>query len=137
MTSEPFQEDGLIFNVGVDCEDVERWRKMLLKLRNGPQAKLFSSSEHRYCSSFKDPAPHYAARWCAKEALVKAVSPFCQIDLRKVEVVNHQDGRPYFLLNDPEAATLNLAIRVSLAHTRKTAMAVVMVASAEKAQKKY
>ena len=58
------------FSVGIDCEDIERWRKMLPRLYKGSQQKLFSDNEHIYCKSRADPASHYAARWCAKEALL-------------------------------------------------------------------
>ncbi len=116
------------FNVGIDCEDIQRWRKMLPRLESGYRRKLFTEGEHRYCRSFNDPAPHYAVRWCAKEALLKAISPFYKLDLRVIEIDNDKDGRPFFVVNDPAMAGLNLTIRVSLAHSRETATAVVMVA---------
>ena len=119
------------FNVGIDCEEISRWRNMLSKLEVGFQRKLFTEAEHKYCRSFKDPAPHYAARWCAKEALIKALSPFCQLDVRTIEVTNDEKGRPSFILNDSGAVCLNLMIRVSLTHSKETAMAVVIVAVCE------
>jgi holo-[acyl-carrier protein] synthase len=115
------------FNVGIDCEDIERWRKMLPKLEAGAQKKLFSKEEHDYCRSHKDPAPHYAARWCAKEALLKACSPFHKLDLRTIEVANAEDGRPYFILNDADSESLNLTVKLSMSHSKKTAMAIVAV----------
>lgn len=118
---------GRDFNVGVDCEGVERWRRMLRQLEAGPRHGLFTESEHRYCRSFRDPSPHYAARWCAKEALLKALSRFVAVDLRLVEVRNDADGRPGFVLNDQKLAGRDLAIRLSLSHSRETAIAVVMV----------
>ena len=119
------------FNVGIDCEEISRWRSMLSKLEVGFQRKLFTEAEHKYCRSFKDPAPHYAVRWCAKEALVKALSPFCQLDLRSIEVTNDKKGRPSFVLYDLDVACLNLTIRVSLTHSKETAMAIVIVVVCE------
>ena len=119
------------FNVGIDCEEISRWRTMLSKLEVGSQRKLFTEAEHKYCRSFKDPAPHYAARWCAKEALIKALSPFCQLDVRTIEVTNDEEGRPSFILHDPEAVCLEMTIRLSLTHSKETAMAVVVVAVCE------
>ena len=116
------------FNVGIDCEDIARWRKMLPKIEAGVQKKLFSAGEHRYCRSYKDPAPHYAVRWCAKEALLKACSPFYKLDLRKIEVANAEDGSPFIILNDPEAESLNLTVKVSMSHSKETAIAIVAVA---------
>ena len=116
------------FNVGIDCEDIERWHNILLKLEESAQHKLFTEAEHKYCKSFKNPAAHYAARWCAKEALLKALHPFCKVDLRKIEIANDKDGKPFFVVSDPEVAKLNLTVRVSLSHSKKTAMAVAVVA---------
>lgn len=115
------------FNVGIDCEDIQRWREMLPKLETGSQSKLFTEEEHRYCRTFKDPAAHYAVRWCAKEALLKAISPFYKLDIREIEIANDADGNPFFILSEPEMSKLNLTIRVSLSHSRGTAMAIVIV----------
>lgn len=116
-----------IYNVGIDCEDIQRWRKILPKLESGPQRKLFSEREHDYCKSFKDPSPHYAARWCGKEALSKALAPFYKLDVQLIEICNDDAGRPFFVINDPVIEKLNLTIRLSLSHSKLTAMAIVMV----------
>lgn len=116
------------FNVGIDCEDIERWHKMLPKLEKGAQRKLFTEAEHQYCNSFKNPEAHYAAHWCAKEALLKALNPFYKIDLREIEITNDKDGKPFYVVLDPEVAKLKLTIRVSLSHSKKTAMAIAIVA---------
>jgi len=123
-----------IYNVGIDCEDIARWRKMLPRLERGPQRKLFSDGEHSYCRSHRDPAPHYAARWCAKEALLKALSPFCKLDLREIAVDNEVDGSPFFILNDSSFDTTRFRIRLSMSHSKETAMAVVMVSFCERLQ---
>lgn len=115
------------FDVGIDCEDIKRWRQMLPKLKDGPEQKLFSDKEHQYCQTFRDPAAHYASRWCAKEALIKAVSPVCKLDVRAIEVLNDQEGRPFFVISDPVVSEKNLSIRLSLSHSRETAIAMVVV----------
>ena len=122
--------DGSIhnFNVGIDCEDIERWRRMLPKLEKGVQRKLFTEEEHRYCRSYKDPAPHYAARWCVKEAVLKALSPFYKISLRQIEISTDQNGRPFCKFNDPEVLKLDPVVRISLSHSKETAVAVAMIA---------
>lgn len=116
-----------MINIGIDCEDIERWVTMLPKLKDGYQAKLFKNGEHEYCRTHSNPAPHYAVRWCAKEALLKALAPFYELDLRTVEVSNREDGSPFFIFNDPKLESLNLIIKLSMSHSKNTAMAVVMV----------
>jgi holo-[acyl-carrier protein] synthase len=121
-------ENGIFdYNIGIDCEDVERWRKMLPGLEQGIQRKLFSEEEHCYCRSFSDPAPHYAARWCAKEAVLKALAPFCKIDMRTIEIVNDDEGRPFCRFSDPEIPRVKTIIKISLSHSKEVAMAVALV----------
>lgn len=116
------------FNVGIDCEDIERWRRMLPKLIEGVQRKLFTEEEHRYCRSYKDPAPHYAGRWCVKEAVVKALSPFHKVGVRQVEILADQNGRPFCKFHDPGILKLEPVVRISISHSKKTAVAVAMIA---------
>lgn len=115
------------FSIGIDCEDISRWRRMLPMSDESPQRRLFSQSEHKYCNSYKDPAPHYAARWCAKEAVLKALSPFYKIDLCKIEIINDVEGRPVCILNDPEMKKVKADVRISLSHSKEVAMAIAMV----------
>jgi len=116
-----------IINVGIDCEDIDRWVKMLPKLEIGYQRKLFQENEHQYCRTYRNPAPHYAVRWCAKEALLKALNPYYKLDLRTIEISNAEDGSPFFILNDSKLESLNFSIKLSMSHSKNTAMAVVIV----------
>ena len=116
-----------MFNIGIDCEDIARWREMLPKLQFGAQKKLFSKNEHLYCMSCQDPATHYAVRWCAKETLVKAFSPFFKLDFRSVEVSKDVGGRPFFILGDVTDQAKNFEIQLSMSHSKNTAQAAVMV----------
>ena len=116
------------FNVGVDCEDISPWRKMLPRLHRGSARGLFTTGEHRYCRSFPDAAPHYAARWCAKEAVCKALSPWLRADLRAIEIENGPGGGPIARLSREIVARLGpYDVSVSLSHSRNTAMAAALV----------
>ena len=121
------------FTIGVDCEDVERWRKMLPKITGGAQSVMFSKDEHAYCQSCRDPARHYAVRWCAREALFKAFSPFFNIDLRSVAVSRGEDGRPFFIMAQN---TLGFEIQLSMSHSESTAFASVIAVSSKSSVKK-
>lgn len=108
-------------------EEIDRWRDMLPKLKSPPIYSFFSDRERQYCQEFSDPAPHYAVRWCAKEAAFKAFSPFVQIDLRTIEIINEKDGKPICLIHDPAVAERNFLVRVSMSHSRNIATAIVAV----------
>ncbi|WP_149361144.1 holo-ACP synthase [Lolliginicoccus suaedae] len=81
-------------------------------------------------------ARHLAARWAAKEALIKAWSGsrfgrprlLEAVDYRDIEVVTDHDGRPRIVLHGPIAEHLRGAtIHVSLTHDGDTAGAFVII----------
>ena len=77
------------FRVGVDVEEIDRWLAM-----PQPMEKLFTAGEITYCRAQGVPAQHFAGTWCAKEAAVKALSAFGDVQLRDVEIGRSPDGRP-------------------------------------------
>lgn len=65
--------DGVGFQVGVDIAEVERIAASLEKFGDRFKRKNFSAEEIAYCDAKREPAMHYAGRWAAKEAFLKAV----------------------------------------------------------------
>lgn len=105
--------------VGCDVEDIMRWRGMLPDLQ-GTQRSMFTPTEHADCLAEADPAPHYAARWCAKEAAVKAVGREEGLHVRDIEV-RRENGRPILFIRGRRRDDL----AVSLSHSTSIALAVV------------
>ena len=117
--------------LGTDCEEVLEWHGLDKTAISDPRYSLFSVREHEYCSGFDDPAPHYAGKWCAKEALQKAIFSVCPLDLRKVEVLNDEKGKPFFAgVQLPDG----LQIALSLSHSRSVAFAVVVATTVNPSQ---
>lgn len=119
---------------GIDLVHVPRLREAMA--RNARfEERVFTEAERAYCNEQKDPAPHFAARFAAKEAALKALGvgiTTLGIDsaLREIEVrregtapVLHLDGKPARL-----AAKLGLApAAVSLSHDGEAAIASVIL----------
>jgi holo-[acyl-carrier protein] synthase len=114
--------------VGVDCEEIDRWRR-LLSMPTAPDLRVFHAKEHAYCLSFADPAPHYAGRWCAKEAVVKALSRAGPLSVRDVAILSEPSGAPYVELSASRVRRATPQIAVSITHTARTALAVVVAVS--------
>ena len=115
---------GFELGVGVDVESVDRWRKDLPSLASGPRRRFFTEGEHAYCLGYSDPAPHYAARWCGKEAVVKALARWSPLDPREVEIVRGPDGAPQAsIVNSARFIAGVPEVRISLTHSRDIAMA--------------
>jgi phosphopantetheine--protein transferase-like protein len=72
--------------VGVDIEMVARFTT--------PDPRLFTEAELALCAASSYPAESRAGRWCAKEAVVKAVARYVLLSPREVEILADPDGRP-------------------------------------------
>jgi holo-[acyl-carrier protein] synthase len=109
--------------VGIDLLEVDR---MAAALERTPtlRDRLFTAGEQAYADAQAVPARHYAARFCAKEAVVKALR-LTSWDAREIEVVHAADGAPEVLLHGSLEA--RAVVSLSLTHTDATAGAVAMV----------
>ena len=59
--------------IGIDLVRVERIRGSIERFGARFEARVFTEPELEYCRRHKDPLPHLAARWAAKEAAFKAI----------------------------------------------------------------
>jgi holo-[acyl-carrier protein] synthase len=59
--------------IGVDVVKVERLLGALERFGERFEKRLYTDDELAYCRSHKDPLPHLAARFAAKEAAFKAI----------------------------------------------------------------
>lgn len=123
----------MIFGTGVDIVDITRFERLLSEGNNRLFERLFTSHELEYCAAKKWSAQHYALRFAAKEAFLKA----CGLGLREgmtwhdVEVVNDGLGKPDLRLHG-KALQLFTAMElfktfVSLSHDGKFAVAMVIL----------
>ena len=63
----------MIIGTGVDIVEIDRIRRLTERQGDRFIRRLFTEEERRFCSRRRDPAPHYSARFAAKEALFKAL----------------------------------------------------------------
>ena len=119
----------VVGGVGIDLLDVDRLERALER-RPGLAVRLFTDGERAYAARRARPAMHLAARFCAKEAVAKALE-LRVWGPRDVEVVGGGDRPPSVRLSGHAAARaeeLGVAVRVSLTHTRAMAGAVATLA---------
>ncbi len=134
LVDQPGQNVGL----GVDLVEVARMERILERTPSF-KAKVFSPDERAYCDGRARPAMHYAARFAAKEAVVKALGlGFSSgISVRDIEVVRAEGGRPSIQLSGralEEARAQGVTdIPVSLSHTATGAIACAMALTPESA----
>jgi len=113
--------------IGVDIEKISRF--YCIQKNNSLLHKIFTKKELEYCLAKKNPAPHLAARYVGKEAVVKAVNNIKNkkasiLDYKKIEIYNDASGVPE--VNLKKSNLNNLIIKISLSHCRDKAIAFVI-----------
>ena len=108
--------------IGTDIVDVERIKASIDNYSAKFLNKVFSLEEQDYCNSKSNPEIHYAGRFAAKEAIIKAVksSGYIQpIPFNSIEIISGDYGEPIVKLGDQNYGKC----RVSISHTEFIAMA--------------
>jgi holo-[acyl-carrier protein] synthase len=110
-------------SVGIDLLEIERFEQALER-RPGLAQRLFTDGERAYAEKRARPGQHLAARFCAKEAVAKALrlDGFSHHD---IEVVG-EGAQTQVALHGPLAA-LGVEVDISLTHSKVTAGAVALV----------
>ncbi len=95
-----------IAGLGVDLVRISRFEKFLADPSRSVLKRLFTDSERCYCLSRSAPANHFAARFAAKEALLKAYGLGLRQGLswQDIEVSRDPLGKPSFLLSGKAAS---------------------------------
>jgi holo-[acyl-carrier protein] synthase len=112
--------------VGIDLLEIDRLERALARRPRLAQ-RLFTEAERDYAGSRARPAMHLAARFCAKEAVAKALS-LRAWDPHDVEVIG-TGGPPTVRLTGAagaRAAELGVQVTISLTHTAGMAGAVAV-----------
>ncbi len=85
-----------ILGIGTDIVECPRIGKMIEQHGELFLRRVYTEREIRYCQARKHAIEHFAGRWAAKEAILKAMGTGRSrgIAWTHVEVRNGQDGRP-------------------------------------------
>ena len=123
----------MILGTGIDLCEVSRMEAKVQAPADEFVNQVFLPGEIAYCGTKRHPAEHFAARFAAKEAVVKALAcadgegSFWQ----DIEIMNEPDGRPVVVLHGRAKEMADaLGVRrvfVSLTHTRDLAAATVIL----------
>ena len=119
-----------VIGIGIDAVDVARFRRVLER-RPTIVERVFTPGELAYAQRSKDPAPHLAARYAAKEAVLKALGVgIGALHWRDMEVVRADGGAPSLSLTGSAAALGEergvASWHLSLTHSDTVAVASVV-----------
>src|SRR3979409_956125 len=123
----------MIVSIGIDIIEVARIREVLLRTPRFVE-RVFTPAERAYCDSRGAvAAQHYAARFAAKEATLKALQTGWRggISWQDVEIAARDSGAPYLVLHrsvmDLFSSSGATAAHLSMSHTSEHAIAQVVL----------
>lgn len=116
---------------GTDIVNVSRIKESIENMGDKFKKRVYTDEEISYCESRRMcKYESYAARFAAKEAVYKAISPTKEQDgvFTEVEVLNEENGKPYVVLHGELAKIAeNKKIEISLSHEKEFAIAMVTI----------
>ncbi len=131
-------EGGSVIGVGIDLVEVERIHRAVERHGDRFLKRVFTGGEIAYCMGMRNPHPHLAARFAAKEAVSKAFTTGIGSELNwtSIEVCKGERQEPYVRLDAAGDRLLQAVgatgVLLSLAHTADYGEAVaLLVRSAE------
>ncbi len=115
---------------GVDIEEVDRFKYLCQRWGEKFLNRVFTAKELSYCKGKAGMYSHLAARFAAKEAVIKTIKKDKAPPLKTIEVVKTNHGKPQIILHREAkemAEKLGIkCIEISLSHTKKFATAFVL-----------
>jgi holo-[acyl-carrier protein] synthase len=123
----------MIVAIGIDIIEVARIREVLLRTPRFAE-RVFTQAEREYCDARGAvAAQHYAARFAAKEAALKALQTGWRggISWQDVEVATRESGAPYLIFSGHVLTLFKefraTATHLSISHTSEHAVAQVVL----------
>ena len=126
-------EGGNVIGAGTDIVDVARIRDAYERHQERFLRRIFTEAEQSYCFGMKDPFPHLAARFAAKEAISKAFSTGIgrHLGWKSAAIAKGEREQPIVELDEQGAALLTEVggseVLISLSHTATLGNAVALV----------
>ncbi len=123
----------MVIRQGVDITDVRRMEQAIRRRGKRFIERIFTPSEAAYCESKRMKYEHYAARFAAKEAAMKAfeVRRENRYRFREIEIKRAATGKPFLYLAPVSRKRFRVPakcqIEISMAHEREFAIATVLV----------
>lgn len=86
----------VIHGVGTDIIEVRRIQEAIERHGSRFIDRLFTENEKRYCQRYQNSILHFAGRFAAKEAILKALGTGLQSEIKwkEIEIINNNKGKP-------------------------------------------
>jgi holo-[acyl-carrier protein] synthase len=126
----------MIIGIGTDIVAISRFERFVKENNQALFERIFTLGEREYCAAKKFSAQHFALRFAAKEAFLKALGTGLREGLswREMEVCNDSLGKPELLLSGHARQFFTdrggVHCHLSLSHDADAAVAMVVLEGA-------
>ncbi len=120
-------KNGQILGIGIDIEDIGRFKKIELSKKSAFLNKIFTATELDYCFSKKNIASNLATKFAGKEAVIKACNFLdkTNLDYHEIEITNDPSGAPKVKLIRDEVKKYQIMISLSNELDKTVGVAIV------------
>ena len=116
----------MIYGTGIDIIEIERIQQAIDRWGEHFLHHVFTEEEIAYARRHKFPIQHFAARFAAKEAVLKAFGKNSHISWKDIKIKNDKDGKPTCTYTDKK---FKKKILISISHTHIYAVASAIITS--------
>ena len=118
----------IFLGIGTDIVEIERIEKSINRTEKFLE-KVFTQREVDYCNSKPNRYERYAGRFCAKEAVSKALGTGVRnFNLTDLEILNDELGKPIIYFNGQlENLEKEYEIHLSISHCKDYATATAII----------
>jgi len=120
----------MIQGLGTDIIEISRIQQSISRHEQRFLDRLFTLQEQQYCLKHRESARHFAGRFAAKEAIVKALGTGFRdgISWLDIEIQNDAAGKPCVILSKSLKEAFNKPnILLSISHCREYATATAVL----------
>jgi len=123
-----------ILGIGTDITECLRIARMIERHGDLFINRVYTPEEVRYCQNRKQATQHFAGRWAAKEAVMKALGTGWRrgIGWRDIAIRNEPGGKPVVAVRGgvmdvvEQLGIRKLPVSISHCHTHATALAIAV-----------
>lgn len=119
----------MIKGLGTDILKVSRFKKVLDKHTKKFTNRLFTDEELNYSNQHQDNVLHLVGRFCAKEAVSKALGTGIgeHLSFKDIHIRNNASGKPFVELSSKAKKRFNdPKIEISISHCKEYATAIAI-----------
>lgn len=121
----------MIYGIGIDIVKVKRLEDAYEKWGRKFFEKILTENEIAYSFKKKNSFPSLSVRFAAKEALIKAIGAEISVNMKDIEILNDDSGRPSMKVKNNLAEFFRekriVQTHLSLSHEKEYAVACVVL----------